>query len=245
MADVAVVVTTYMPPGNVGRQRARAAKRAIDSWWENFEHRTATIAIIIADDGSDGANYAEMLRSLSYNVGIKQVVQTPRLGTGGALNAGLRYVFDNDLADVVFYGADDWELTEPLDLAPSLALLREEYADVVRLGPTHPNLTAGVMRTAVPSAEWCLQYAWYGGGYVFGHRPALHHRRMYEQHGYYIENASAIEVEREYNERLSKAAFPPPIWHAPNCTLAGPFRHIDTVELGEDTPATLTERYGG
>lgn len=241
MADVvAIIATTYMPKGDVGADRALAAADAMSSWRKNM--KGARLLFVMADDGSEPM-YVNGFR----NWPNMATVHTPRLGTGGALNAGLRYVFDNNLADVVFYGADDWELTEPLDLAPSLALLRERYTDVVRLGPTHPELTMRVARTAIPGAEWCATYLWAEGGYVFGHRPALHHRRMYERHGYYIENASAIEVEREYNERLARAFNEgrgiTPVWHAPNCTLAGPFRHIETVELGEDAPATLTERY--
>ena len=237
MSDVAIVMTTWFPAGDVGLQRVHAATTATKSWLARLSG--ATVRLHIADDASH-QGWLDKFRRPFPNASM---TSTPRLGTGGALNAGLRYVFEHDLAPVVAYVADDWELTEPLDLAPSLALLRDGVADVVRLGPTHPSLTGHVVRTASPGAEWCLEYDWMGGGYVFGHRPALHHRRLYDQHGYYIEGAAAIEVEREYNARLALSATPPRVFHAPNCTLAGPFRHIDTVELGEDPPDVLTARY--
>lgn len=88
---------------------------------------------------------------------------------------------------------------------------------------------------------------WFGdystrNGIVFAHRPALHAMRMYDDIGIdYPERVSALEAERWLNDRAAERG-----WgcvHAPNCTFAGPFRHIDTIELGEDSPAALDERY--
>lgn len=235
-ADVAIVVTTWFQPGEAGAHRVDAALRAVDSWWDEFDG--ASKAMVIADDGSD---HEHLATTQDHWWEGHPIVRTPRFGNASALRAGARYVVEHDLADVIFYGADDWELTEPLDLRPSLELIRRGYADVVRLGPTHPNLGAEVVRTDVPGAEWCLRYRWGDGGYVVGWRPALYEAPLLADMLDGLDGLSAIEGERIWLERM--AALQPVVMHAPNCTLAGPFRHLDTVELGEDDPATLTARY--
>lgn len=229
--NYAIVMTTWYPPGQPGADRRVATVRAAFSW--GWYMHPAPQAIIIVDDGSDDAHTAIVA---THNV------STPRLGTGGALNEGLRVARDLGV-DAVFYGADDWELTEPLDLAPSLAILRD-YPDrgMVRLGPTHPGLEITAMHAAPEHGGWFGDYST-RNGIVFAHRPALHAIRMYGDIGIdYPERVSAIEAERWLNDRAAARG-----WgcvHAPNATLAGPFRHIETVELGEDSPETLTERYG-
>lgn len=236
-ADVAIVVTTYWPTGRTGEQRMYAAMQAVDSWWDEMSSEASSLALVIVDDGSD----PEWRNSAQEGWWEGHpIIETPRLGCAGALRAGARFVVDNDMADVIFYAQDDWELTEPLDLAPSLALIRDGYADVVRLGPTHPSLAGVVFRTEIPDAEWCLAYRWAEGGYVVGWRPALYRASVLAESLDGIpDGLSAIEGERIWLERMAGAR----VFHAPNCTLAGPFRHIETVELGEDAPETLTERY--
>lgn len=196
--------------------------------------------MVIADDGSDPEHVAAAQETWWEG---HPIIDTPRLGCGAALAAGVRYVVENDIAPVVFFGQDDWELTEPLDLAPSLGLIREEWADVVRLGPTHPALAFNVARTPIPGAEWCPWYDWRGGGYVIGWRPALYRTEWLAGTLDGLEGMACIEAERVWLERVASGFPLPSVYHAPNTTLAGPFRHLDTVELGEDPPEVLTERY--
>lgn len=240
MPDLAVVVTTYFPPGDVGRRRIGATATAIRSW--ESELFGSDYQLIIADDGSDPAAFLVLGKKL-YGIEVDAWATTARRGCGASLNAGVSVALTAD-APAVFYAQDDWKLVEALDLTPSLALLNDDVADIVRFGPTHPNLAANVVRTSIPDAEWCLRYDWAGGGYVVGWRPALYHRRVFERFPLDgLEGLSAIEAERVWLERMAADPDPPRVFHAPNCTLAGPFRHIDTVELGEDDPATLTARY--
>ncbi len=233
-----IVMTTWMPSGEVGAARLEAAQAALSSW--DWGLGGCDLSLVIADDGSE-PDYLERLHESAPDMDVA-VVETPRLGTGGALNAGLRRAFD-DGAEVILYAADDWELIEELDLRPSLAILRDR-ADIgmVRLGPTHPNLMITARHAAPEHGGWYGEYATMHGGIVFAHRPALHHRRMYDDIGIaYPEGVSALDAERWLNDRATARG-----WgcvHAPNVSLAGPWRHLDTVELGEDSPATLTERY--
>ena len=238
MSVVAIVQTVWFPPGNGARERLEAARKSMESW---TRLRGATIHRHIADDGSQ-PGFIDLHRARFPGA---TSTSTARLGCGGSLNAGMRYVFEHDIADLIFYGVDDWELGDDLDLTPSIALLESGAADIVRFGPTHPNLMGRVARSDIPGAEWSLLYDWDGGGYVFGWRPALYHRRLFDRFGYYAEGVAAIEAERIYNEHLFNRCGPdrPRVFHAPNCTLAGPFRHIESVELGEDTPDVLTARY--
>ena len=237
MSTVAIIQTVWFPPLG-SRERLGVARRSLESW---ARFTGATLRLHIADDGSD----ADLLDIHSAPWPRATRTVTPRLGCGGSLNAGLHYVIEHEIADLIFYGVDDWELVEDLDLTPSIALLESGAADIVRFGPTHPNLRGRVARSDIPGAEWSLLYDWDGGGYVFGWRPALYHRRLFDRFGYFAEGVAAIEAERIYNEHLFNRCpeTRPRVFHAPNCTLAGPFRHIDTVELGEDNPDVLTARY--
>lgn len=228
--NYAIVMTTWFPPGEAGGRRLGAANDALFSWFKHLD--PAPEALIVADDGSaDGLATAV----------ATHVVRTPRLGTGGALNAGL-HVARGLGVDAVFYGADDWELLEPLDLAPSLAILRHKAnIGMVRLGPAHPGLELTAMHAAPEHGGWYGEYST-RYGIVFAHRPALHAMRMYDDIGIdYPERVSALEAERWLCDRAAERG-----WgcvHAPNVTLSGPFRHIDTIELGEESPAELDARY--
>lgn len=239
MVDLAIIQTVWFPRGEVGESRIEAARESLELWQECI-YGYKSDHVHIADDASD-PNWLDEYRS-----GYPRATLTsaPRYGCAGSLNWGVQYIMRERIADVIAYLQDDWLLTEPLDLTPSIALLNSDTADIVRLGPTHPNLRAKVVRTDIPDAEWCLEYDWSGGGYVVGWRPALYHRRVFERFPLDgLEGLSAIEGERVWLERMAADPNPPRVFHAPNCTLAGPFRHIETVELGEDGPATLTARY--
>ncbi len=259
MADVAIIMTTWAPKGDAGRQRCDAARRALRSWHNRL--RGATFTVYICDDGSDyvtrrglGSLHHVAIADVCSEVGWEwTIIESPRLGVGGAMNAGLRQAFA-DGHNIVLYTADDWELIEPLNLAPSIWLLRwgaegQASPAMVRLGPTHPNLSARTRQIPFDPG-WALAYDWREGGYVYGDRPSLRHKVLYEAVGYYDEGLSATETERLFNERCAaweaksdQGGHRSLIWHAPNVTLAGPWHHIDTVELGEDDPATLTARY--
>lgn len=212
--------------------------------------RNATLDWVVADDGSDIALLEEFTYMMSRLRGENwENVRTPRLGCGGALNAGLHRAFDLLDTDVVFYAQDDWELIEYLDLVPALELMEKYDAYHVRVGLAHPDVAGRVRRWWRDHGDeyWFLDYDVAAGGYAYAWRPALHHRELYERVGWVQENVSCVEAERDYNARCATALANEPFrfLHAPNVTLSGPFRHIETVELGEDDPATLTARYGG
>lgn len=236
--QIGIVVTAYMPTPDTRLSTTRAALS-----WDRLMVGGPRYVIFV-DDGSpddSGAAVVEVLRCADI---ATEHVKTDRLGCGGALNIGVRHVMQLMTPDVIFYGQSDWMLEDRLDLAPSMALLNGDTADVVRFGPTHPNLRGYVQRTAYEGAEWCLRYDWSFGGYVVGWRPALYHRRVFERFPLDgLDGLSAIEAERIWLERMAADMNPPRVFHAPNTTLAGPFRHLDTVELGEDAPEVLTARY--
>ena len=237
MGDLAIVQTVWFPRGEIGESRIAAARESLDTWTERI-YGYQSDHVHIADDGSDPSLLDE------YRSGYLAATLTsaPRYGCAGSLRLGVQYIMRERITDVIAYLQDDWSLDEDLDLAPSLALIRSGYADVVRLGPTHPNLRGKVVRTPIPDAEWCLEYDWDAGGYVVGWRPSLYRASLLAESLEGIpDGLSAIEGERLWLERM--AAMRPRVFHAPNCTLAGPFRHIETVELGEDAPTDLDARY--
>lgn len=239
---MAIAMTLWCPPGEEGASVGEAANRCLESWMHGLVG-VGSLHVGIGDDGSADEAHARRLAETAEHFGATaSVVVTDRLGCGGALNAAVGECLPH--SEVIDYQQADWLLTEPLDLAPSLALLNSGTADIVRLGPTHPGLRAYIGRTNIPGAEWCLEYDWAYGGYVVGWRPALYHRRVFERFPLDgLSGLSACEAERVWLERVADSPNRPRVFHAPNCTLAGPFRHIDTIELGDDDPATLTEKY--
>lgn len=241
MRDMAIAMTIWCPPGEVGVEVGEIANRCLESWMHGIVG-VDSLYVGIADDGSADAEHGRRLIETAEHFGASaSMATTDREGCGGALKAAIGVCLPH--ASLIAYQQCDWQLESPLDLAPSLALLNAGIADIVRLGPTHPGLRGHIERTMIPDAEWCLEYDWAGGGYVVGWRPALYHRRVFERFSLDgLDGLSAIEAERVWVERM-KLGVPPRVFHAPNCTLAGPFRHIDTIELGEDDPATLTARY--
>lgn len=248
MPDLTIVMTTYFPTDDyTGMMRMDAAIAAVRSWIDGL-FIDGGMHIVIADDGSAAGRLEEFGYMLSrYTSGDWDNISTPRLGCAGALRAGAARAEVLYPGSPIFYAQDDWELQRPLSVAESIDLIEDDVADIVRLGPTHPNLSAQVVRTAYDGdAEWCLQYDWRGGGYVVGWRPAIYRSDLLVRSLEHVpDGLAAIEGERIWLENFARMRDLPRVFHAPNATLAGPFRHIDTVELGEDEPDTLTERYRG
>lgn len=246
MPDLVAVVTTYFPPGDAGRQRMDATIRAIRSWQERMVG--ARLHFVVCDDGSAVSPLEEFSYMMSrITGGTWDNVATNRLGCGASLAAAVKAADDFFPGLPIFYAQDDWELLWPLDVTPALDLIWTGVADIVRLGPTHPGLTGIVERTPVEGAEWCLYYDWDGGGYVVSWRPAIYREAAAFGDLTGLEGLACIEAERIWLERMAihglRRDWYRRVYHAPNATLAGPFRHIETVELGEDSPETLTERY--
>lgn len=200
--DVTVVMTTWLPGGQASTARLGAIKTALRSWKQNL-WLNARLHLHVADDGSSAEDMAflESLVGSIWNRGDITWSQQPRHGLGASLNAGLEVAFGRGPA--VFHAVDDWQLLAPLDLTPWVKLLLEPDVAMVRFFP-HPN-TIG--RTLPTPYGWVVELSPDQGGYLFGFRPALWHRRLLGERPWFAEGVSALECERVFNDSyLGEAA---------------------------------------
>lgn len=254
--EVAVLFTTWFPPGKVGDDRAFHVAGVAYDLLGRLEG--AQLTFVIADDGSDSEKNVDQVRASGWmrkDPTRVFVVRTKRLGAGGAMNAGIAKIRELGI-ERFYYGQDDWTLDAPFDLTPSLELMDMYDSHFAKVGLTHPHLRGNVRRHWRDHGDeyWFLSYDPTAGGYVYAERPALRSVKLYDRVGPLLEGVAATTAERDYCDRviaayadeyasMTREGDPMRFLHAPNATLGGPFRHINTVELGEDDPAVLTERY--
>lgn len=223
--NITIVVTTYFPVFE-GYNRREVVEKTLRSW-DDWLLYHGDLHIHVADDGS----------VIDYHVpewigtweGISYSYQH-RKGVGVSLNAGFRKAFET--SPLVFYGVDDWSLTQPFDLTPWAQLLMErEDCGMVRLGPPHPGTRGKIEAFTDNWQGWGLRLD-SRLGFAFGHRPALYHKRMIDRFGWFKENCNALECESDYNDRVATD------WNGPDIVLAlpHPWQHLDSVELAYIDP---------
>lgn len=221
-ADVVIIMTTLAHNNTDGEVRAANALFTVDSWRRHIKVPARTeIDLHISDDGSSLPGYPIDHFEYYNTCGSRQ----EQGGVGASLNAGLRHHPDTD---IYAYFVDDWALTTDLDLQPWIDLLNNDHAiGMVRLGLPHPWITGEAIHDN-GLWYWRLQ----PHHYAFGHRPALIHRRMHDRLGYYKEKVTALECEKDFNDRWIE-------WqkHYNDCQIVqavhNPFQHLDGPEFGE------------
>lgn len=196
MSEITIVATTWLPPGNE-RARLEALKRAVNSWW--LKLYGAAMRLHVVDDGTDPYWFTVMQNEVKAcwlgGYGNPTFSQQQRRGVGASLNAGLEEAFKR--SPIVLYAVDDWELLQPLDLTPWVAMMEDlsYYPAMIRFFP-HPDLT-GVVKH-VPPHGWAVEIE--NHHFAFGFRPALWHARMFLD-GKFKEGLSSFDTEIEFNQR--------------------------------------------
>lgn len=219
---VTIVMTTYFPEGEVGYQRRAAAEDTLRSWDECMFY-SGDLHLHVGDDGSYICPWLE--EWVGTWEGTSRSYQEHQ-GVGASLNKGFRKAYET--SPIVFYGVDDWSLTEPFDITPWVQVLLERLdIGMVRLGMPHPNL-AGRVEHLGPLG-WGLLLDKYS--YAYGQRPALYHQRFTDAYGWFKEDVSAIDCEREYAEHFIRTSGPDIIMALPH-----PWKHIDTISMSSMTP---------
>jgi hypothetical protein len=221
---ISIVMTTYITV----KERKQAAEKTLASWEENLKYE-GTARLIIADDGST----LDWQPKKFWSRPILTVGQK-RHGVGASLNKGFALAFET--SPLVLYAVDDWALTEELDLTPWAQLLLErEDVGVVRLGPPHPGISGTVEIFTTNWQGWGLRLNW--SNYAFGHRPALYHQRMIDNYGWFKEDCSALECEKQYAEHFYQRRRIK-LTTGPDVVLALPhkFQHLDSIELSSMEP---------
>lgn len=227
---VVIVMTVYFPRGKDGIKRRVVDRMTLRSW-KKFLVYNGTIEIIAVNDGYAVENeedreifskFAEDATSI-WGDAIS-FCHHERNGVGGSLNMGFDLVFQH-FSPIALYAVDDWALTQPFDITPWVQLLVErEDVGMVRLGPPHPGTTGWIGAYTDNWQGWAMRLD--RQGFSFGHRPALYHKRMIDSYGWFKEDCSALECEKDYVERFCQMRGPDIVLALPH-----PWQHIDSVEL--------------
>lgn len=196
MTNIAVVMTTYAPDGDVGSARQDYAIDAVRSLV--YHLRGADFRLHVADDGSPSQEFVRDLATMAMTVWPRRASFTnaQRHGIGGSLNLALDAIFEK----IWMYTTDDWELVQQFDIASAILLIEHLGYDYVRLGPIHPHLMC--------SAEFNQEIGWWlrihqkWGGYSFATRPFVATKEFYYNVGRFLEDADAYACETDYNERV-------------------------------------------
>lgn len=215
---ISIVMTTYITV----KSRKQAVEKTLASWEENLKYE-GTAQLIIADDGST----LDWQPKKFWSLPILEMGQR-RHGVGASLNRGFMTAFKS--SPLVLYAVDDWALTEDFDLTPwAEMLLTREDIGMVRTGPPHPGI-GGVVEALTPNWQgWALRLA--RKNFAFAHRPALYHQRLIDSYGWFKEDCSALECERDYNERFVTGTGPDIVLALPH-----PWQHIASIELSAMEP---------
>lgn len=225
LPDITVVVTVFLPEGDLGRQRIEAFTQALASWQKYLKYE-GNIKIHIVEDGQTAAflhpAHTVWYRSvITYNGSIRNGG-----GLGASLNRGYTKAYET--SPLVAYFVDDWSLTGEFDLTPwARVLMERDDICMVRLGMPHPNLEGRVEH--LEELGWGLVLNRYS--FAYGQRPALYHKRMTDWYGLFPEYASAIDCEREYSERFNEMRGPSIMLALPH-----PWKHIDSVSMSDWNP---------
>jgi hypothetical protein len=222
---VTVVMTTYFPEGEIGYKRLDAAELTLASW-HSLLYYEGDLRLHIADDGSFICPYINRWKDRDWpdNSDSWQDQQ----GVGASLNKGFSKAYES--SPIVFYGVDDWMLVEEFDITPWVRLLLErEDVGMVRLGPPHPNIRGKVEMFTELWQGWGLRLDRYA--YAYGQRPALYHKRFTDAYGWFKEDVSAIDCEKEYAESFVQSVGPDIVFALPH-----PWLHIDTISMSSMTP---------
>jgi hypothetical protein len=213
--NVAVVMTTYFPEGELGKRRLEHAKQTLYSLKKLVPHPF----IIIADDTGTYQAVDELTRNTTYTKVIG-----PHAGVGASINRGLNfldsYYKEQDYAWI--YLPDDLWLIKEMDLTQAVNLLK--YYDYVRLDLPHPELFC---KTKFEEGlGWWLELCHTNRDFTFATRPTLIKSSVHKEIGPWLEMADSYAVELDYSQRVSKAL----LKGALVCDMGNAWQHLSSDE---------------
>lgn len=221
MSGVKVLMTTYEPGGGYRAEYARLTLEALIQHL-NF---TGPLSLHVADDGSPSKAFITPLINRAEKSWHNSASWSDacRGGIGASLNLAFQ---DINPGWLWFYITDDWVLTERLNLDIPVMLIEELGYDMVRLGPTHPNLCCETKFQE--GIGWWLEVDTSQGGYAFATRPFVATKDFYDRIGPFDEGLDSYETERRYAERVCKQGARVACLH-----LDGPWTHIGIHTVGK------------
>lgn len=190
----------------------------------------------IADDGSGGGHVLALQNALKEYAPASTVTisNTQRAGVGRSMNVGQAECWKR--SDYVLWLEDDWELYQPLDLAPCVRVLREcQDIGMIRLGYMQVNL-AGTLRAGAGHLWWRLSWE-SEDPYIFAGHAALRHRRFIDAYGPYPEGLTPGDTEAAFAHHINQVRGPAVLWPGwIGCW--GPFGHNGAESLAGVVPGT-------
>lgn len=211
-----VVVTTYIPQGDIGKRRFEYLFEAVYSLWEHLSGNECKLHI--ADDSEEPG----LIDVSQFPLSLISYSNSRHRGIGASLNKALEHVSGNWM-----YTTDDWLLTNRLDVTSALKLLDYYKYDVVRVGPLHPNL--GCTTRFNQDVGWWLDI--HNGAFAFATRPFIATYDFYARTGKFMEQVDSYQCEVDYMKRAKGAK------------IAGIMEYHNIWEhLGEDYSVGLHER---
>lgn len=232
---VTIVMTTYFSEDRDGNVRRTAARMTLKSWKKYLKY-AGQLDLIIAhdgagnDEGTDNIGKFHKDASAIWDREVTTFSPSGRHGVGRSLNLGFRSAFK--LSPIVLYAVDDWALVQDFRIIPWVQLLLErEDVGMVRLGPPHPGTEGRVEAFTDNWQGWGLRLN-RKEGFAFGHRPALYHKRMIDYYGWFKEDCSAIECEKDYANRFNEDELGPDMVLA----LPHPWQHLDSISMSGIDP---------
>jgi glycosyltransferase involved in cell wall biosynthesis len=196
---VTVLVITY--------RRLMLAKKTIESIKQYLEY--PNLRFHLADDGSGDEYIVKLIETIGPNYPIT-VTNTNRRGLGANTNAGVAAC----LAQSPYYLQlqDDFVLTHPMDLKPSVELLAERNdIGMVRLGRLNPYMS-GTVFEAINRYWWMIKRK--SDTYIYTENPHLCHSRFPQTYGQIREDLKMGIAELDMCSRFNNGSGPEIVWPA-------------------------------
>lgn len=219
--EIAILLTTY--------KRTECAVRTIESVRKNF--RWGNISWWVSDDGSDKTHVDAVMSAIGPTY-TTHFFSSGGRGVGYGMNHNLRSLFVS--IDMVLVLEDDWELTQPLNVATyANTLLNHQEYGMIRFGYIFPNLLGYTI-----SEESCLYWRLEPNQetYIFAGHPSLRHKRFHTAYGYYDEGLAPGMTELSMCGKVNLKYGNPYILYPALCGAYGFFAHTGSDSLADINP---------
>jgi GT2 family glycosyltransferase len=217
---IAIVLVTY--------RRTQHAVRTVRSTIENLKYPKDLLCWVVGDDGSPKAHEKAVKNALTgqkligyYNERLRNQGEEKTFFAGQTWNQAMGIGYQQ--SDFVLFLEDDWELEQPLDLAPYARMLQERE-DVGICTFRILNIGADVHTVGHDGVVY-LQYQ-RTTPYAYCGHPALRHARFVRRYGWFHEQRSPGEIELDMDARYRGDPEGPHVWRPAALDPWGGYHHI-------------------
>lgn len=220
--------------GLVTYERTEMALMTIRSTLRNLEYPKENIGWYVADDGSRPEHMQAIMELLEQENQVIIGQHSERLRHEGQENthhAGMGWNkclgLCHQWSDFVLWLEDDWDLDEPLVLAPYVDLLqsREDIGIC-----TFRILTVGAdLHTEGYAGQMYFRYD-RSTQYAFSGNPYLRHARYTTRYGWFAEDRNPGLMELHQDDQYRLAMEGPWIWRPVRISQWGSWKHIGNIK---------------